>query len=302
MWAFSDPGRAGSMTPSAQQALRRTMELYSSTTRFALACNTSGKIIEPIQSRCAILRYTRLTDEEVLSRVVRVCAEEGVSYEDKGLEALLFTAEGDMRNALNNLQATHAGFGHISQENVFKVRCGPPPCHPATRAAPAEAAWRAREPRFATSRTPRRWLPFWTRASATRSWRTRRSGWPASSTTGTRRWTLWGPCFALPRAWTCKTRASSWRRSRCVRRRLGGKGRPRPTRVCAGAGDRVCPNAGGGRRGQPTAAQRAAGQAVHAGLGTDAAAPLGWCAREVPTRACGPPPDLRGTRRTRRRR
>lgn len=99
------------------------MEIYSSTTRFALACNTSGKIIEPIQSRCAILRYTRLTDEEVLSRLVRVCAEESVSYEDKGLEALLFTAEGDMRNALNNLQATHAGFGHISQENVFKVRC-----------------------------------------------------------------------------------------------------------------------------------------------------------------------------------
>jgi replication factor C subunit 2/4 len=67
------------MTAGAQQALRRTMEIYSNTTRFCLACNMSNKIIEPIQSRCAILRYAKLTDREILQRLLEICAEEKVS-------------------------------------------------------------------------------------------------------------------------------------------------------------------------------------------------------------------------------
>lgn len=119
------------------------MEIYSKTTRFALACNNSEKIIEPIQSRCAVLRYSRLTDAQVLSRVLDVCSSEKVDYAEDGLEAILFTAQGDMRQALNNLQgefatanwirhvtlfqATHSGLGIVNSENVFKV-CDEP--HP----------------------------------------------------------------------------------------------------------------------------------------------------------------------------
>lgn len=128
------------------------MEIYSNTTRFALACNMSNKIIEPIQSRCAILRYAKLTDLEVLKRLLEVCEAEKVrsaagsrirqeagasltpfprdsqvKTTDDGLSSLIFTAEGDMRQALNNLQSTHSGFGLITTENVFKV-CDQP--HP----------------------------------------------------------------------------------------------------------------------------------------------------------------------------
>lgn len=67
-----------SMTSGAQQALRRTMEIYSNTTRFALACNMSNKIIEPIQSRCAILRYSKLSNAEVLKRLLEICEMEKV--------------------------------------------------------------------------------------------------------------------------------------------------------------------------------------------------------------------------------
>lgn len=67
------------MTDGAQQALRRTMEIYSNTTRFALACNNSEKIIEPIQSRCAMLRYGKLSDAQVLAKVIEICTKENVS-------------------------------------------------------------------------------------------------------------------------------------------------------------------------------------------------------------------------------
>ncbi|KAI7834083.1 replication factor C subunit 4 [Kickxella alabastrina] len=118
---------ADSMTPGAQQALRRTMEIYSNTTRFALACNLSGKIIEPIQSRCAILRYGKLQSDQVLHRLVEICRAENVEYTPEGLEAIAFSADGDMRQAVNNLQSTASGFGLVTPANVYRV-CDQP--HP----------------------------------------------------------------------------------------------------------------------------------------------------------------------------
>ena len=118
---------ADSMTAGAQQALRRTMELYSNSTRFAFACNQSNKIIEPLQSRCAILRYSKLSDEDVLKRLLQIIKLEDVKYTNDGLEAIIFTAEGDMRQAINNLQSTVAGHGLVNADNVFKIVDSPHP-------------------------------------------------------------------------------------------------------------------------------------------------------------------------------
>ena len=119
---------ADSLTTSAQQALRMVMTEFSSTTRFALACNDSSKLIEPIQSRCAIVRFTKLSDVEVQRRLQQVVEFESLTADEAGIQALIFTAEGDMRYALNNLQATASGFNNvISRENVFRV-CDQP--HP----------------------------------------------------------------------------------------------------------------------------------------------------------------------------
>ena len=99
---------ADAMTVGAQQALRRTMEVFSSSTRFALACNYSADVIEPIQSRCAVVRFARLADEDVLAMLRRVADAEHVHVTDDGYQALLFAAEGDMRHAINTLQAAAA--------------------------------------------------------------------------------------------------------------------------------------------------------------------------------------------------
>ena len=102
--------------------------VVGNTTRFALACNTSSKIIEPIQSRCAILRYTRLSEQDILSRLESVLRAEHITdYTDDGLEALIFTAQGDLRHALNNLQSTRAGMGAITADNVFRIVDQPHP-------------------------------------------------------------------------------------------------------------------------------------------------------------------------------
>lgn len=119
---------ADSMTSGAQQALRRIMEMYSGTTRFALACNTSSKIIEPIQSRCAILRFGKLKEGDVLERLEFIAKAEKVTVDDSGYDALLFVADGDMRQGINSLQATVNAFGQpVNAERVFRV-CDQP--HP----------------------------------------------------------------------------------------------------------------------------------------------------------------------------
>lgn len=118
---------ADSMTNAAQQAMRRTMENYGKSTRFALACNISSKIIEPIQSRCAILRFGRIADEEISKRLKLVLDKEGAPYDQSGIDALIFSAEGDMRNVLNGAQSTFNAFGKISHEEVFRMNDQPQP-------------------------------------------------------------------------------------------------------------------------------------------------------------------------------
>lgn len=108
------------LTADAQNALRRTMEIYTSTCRFILSCNYSSKIIEPIQSRCAVFRFGPLPDKAIRSKMGMIAENEGINITDKGMDALLYVAEGDMRKSENLLQAASA-FDTVTDDVIYEV-------------------------------------------------------------------------------------------------------------------------------------------------------------------------------------
>lgn len=96
-----------SMTDSAQSALRRTMEQYSTVTRFCLICNYVSRIIEPLASRCAKFRFKPLNRETQLTRLLEVQEKEGVDCKSPAMERLISLTGGDMRQAITFLQSAH---------------------------------------------------------------------------------------------------------------------------------------------------------------------------------------------------
>ncbi|MEM2110955.1 MAG: replication factor C small subunit [Candidatus Bathyarchaeia archaeon] len=112
---------ADNMTDDAQQALRRTMERYTETARFILIANYSGKIIEPIQSRCAPFRFTYLPREAVIQRIRHICDKENVKIQEDGIEAILEISGGDLRKTVNILQTAASVGKPIDAETVYSV-------------------------------------------------------------------------------------------------------------------------------------------------------------------------------------
>jgi replication factor C small subunit len=112
---------ADNMTGDAQQALRRTMERFTETCRFILIANYSGKIIEPIQSRCAPFRFTYLSRENQDSYLRLIIDKENVEVSDDGLDAIFEVARGDLRKTTNTLQAAASLGRPIDAETVYSV-------------------------------------------------------------------------------------------------------------------------------------------------------------------------------------
>jgi len=112
---------ADALTIDAQSALRRTMEKYTRTCRFILSCNYSSKIIEPIQSRCAVYRFGPITDEAVEERVRYIATEEQLDITEDGVDAIKYVAHGDMRKAINALQSAAMLDATIDRDAIYQI-------------------------------------------------------------------------------------------------------------------------------------------------------------------------------------
>ena len=112
---------ADALTPEAQQALRRTMENYSSTCRFILSCNYSSKIIDPIQSRCAIFRFKLLEKKDIEQVVQKISINENLTINQEAKEIIYEGSEGDCRRAINILQSTASISPNITFELISTV-------------------------------------------------------------------------------------------------------------------------------------------------------------------------------------
>ena len=112
---------ADALTGAAQAALRRTMEKYSRTCRFVMSCNFSSKIIDPIQSRCAVFRFRPLKAEDVERYLKFVAVKEELNIDKEAYESLAYLAQGDLRRAINGLQMAAAANVDITPDVVYQA-------------------------------------------------------------------------------------------------------------------------------------------------------------------------------------
>ena len=113
------------MTYDAQAILRKVVEKYSYNARFCLICNSSKKIITPLQSRCAMYRFAPLGRKVIVDKIFQIAELENVEVTQEGAELIARRSKGDMRQVLNILQTVSMAYDLVNDENIAHCLCSP---------------------------------------------------------------------------------------------------------------------------------------------------------------------------------
>ena len=118
---------ADSLTADAQSALRRTIEKYTRICRFILSVNYSSRVIEPIQSRCTVFRFSPIKEDDVKKYMRKIASAEKLDIASDGLETLIFISRGDLRKAINILQVGASVNKKITAEVLYETSASAKP-------------------------------------------------------------------------------------------------------------------------------------------------------------------------------
>lgn len=118
---------ADSINKKAQNIISNLISLESSKTRFIFTCDKVSNIIEPIQSKCIIIKLTNIKKKRIYKRLEFICKTENIKYDRSGLKTIIIVSNSDIRQSINILESTYYGYGNITKNNVYKI-CDKP-CH-----------------------------------------------------------------------------------------------------------------------------------------------------------------------------
>jgi replication factor C subunit 2/4 len=123
-WKIIILDEADNMTSDSQFALRRIMEEYSKITRFCIICNYHNKIIDPINSRCALFRFKPIKQEDIIIKLKDICVKENLTLSDEFLNQVITFSRGDLRKAINFLQKCQNRVGSILNQDILNEISG----------------------------------------------------------------------------------------------------------------------------------------------------------------------------------
>lgn len=112
---------ADSMTSESQCALRKIMEDYSNVTRFCIICNYHQKIIEPIVSRCSLLRFKPINKDKIMNKLNKICEHQNIECSKSNLNKIIKICRGDLRKSINFLQRCNKNNDTINEDIINDI-------------------------------------------------------------------------------------------------------------------------------------------------------------------------------------
>jgi len=120
---------ADSITNKAQNLLANIIAEYRKNTKFVFICNDCSQITESIQSRCMIIKYSKLNRDDLFNKIKYICTNENMKYTEEGINKLLFYSDYDIRQSINNLECIHHSELEFNEINIYKIIDKPKPIY-----------------------------------------------------------------------------------------------------------------------------------------------------------------------------